>query len=102
VTYSIGIWSHAQVSGGVIYRWEADGGDGGTGFVLLETAARAVRPCAADGRVLGDLVLDTDNGILTGDAAGVSRAAFTRTAAAILKSFLKTGQAPQTAHTYFG
>ncbi|GII25720.1 hypothetical protein [Planosporangium mesophilum] len=102
MNYSIGIWAYAQVPRGVIYRWEAGGGDCGTGFVLLETAARAVRPCAEDGALLGDLVLDVDSGSLTGDAAGVSRAAFTKIAAAILKSILKSGQAPQTAHTYFG
>ncbi|MGC9670647.1 hypothetical protein ACNTMW_29395 [Planosporangium sp. 12N6] len=102
MNYSIGIWVHGQVPRGVIFRWEADGGASSTGFVLLETAAPAIRPCAADGGVLGDLVLGADSGNVTGDAAGVSRATFTRIAAAILKSFLKTGKASQTAHTNFG
>jgi hypothetical protein len=102
VTYSVGIRTHAQVPRGVLYRWEADGGDNSTGFVLLEPAARAVRPCDTSGEVIGDLVLNADSGALTGDAAGIGRTAFARTAAAIVKSFLKTGQAPETAHTYFG
>jgi hypothetical protein len=102
VNYSIGVWAHAQVPHGVVYRWEADGGQNGTGFVLLETSTPAVRPCDGNGDVIGDLVLDADSGKMTGTAAGIDRAAFSRTAAAILKSFLKTGQVPQTAHAYFG
>jgi hypothetical protein len=102
MNYSVGIWAHAEVPHGMVYRWEADGGDSGTGFVLLETADRTVRPSDANGNVLGTLVLDAETGDLTGEAPGINRAAFARTAAAIIKRYLAAGKAPQTAHTYFG
>ncbi|GAA1817500.1 hypothetical protein HC028_21090 [Planosporangium flavigriseum] len=102
MNWSIGIWAQAQLPRGVMYRWEADGGEGGTGFVLLETLKPTVWPCDGNGDAIGDLVLHADSGNATGDAAGIDRGAFTRVTAATLKAFLKTRQVPQTAHVYFG
>lgn len=102
MNYSVGIWAHGQVPNGVVYRWEADGGTGGNGFVLLETATKAVRPCDSTGRILGTLAVNADTGDLTGETSEVDRTAFLRTAAAIIKRFLATGTAPETAHSYFG
>lgn len=102
MNYSVGIWAHAEVPNGVVYRWEADGGDSGTGFVLLDTAGNTVRPCTADGHTIGSLALNAGTGDITGEAPGINRATFVKTAAAVLKQYLATGTAPQTAHTYYG
>src|SRR4051794_7301930 len=102
VNYSIGIWAHAEVPGGVVYRWEADGGDSGTGFVLLDTAGNTVRPCNAEGQTIRSLVMDASTGDVTGEAPGINRTTFVKTAAAVLKRYLAAGKAPETAHTYYG
>jgi hypothetical protein len=85
----------------VVYRWEADGGDSGSGFVLLQTATGKVRSCDASGQALGTLAMSADDGDLTGETDGVHRPTFMRIAAAILGSFIQTGTPPQTAHRYF-
>jgi hypothetical protein len=101
VSYSVGIWAGERLPGGVVYRWEADGGAGGSGFVFLETATRTVRPCTVSGEPIGDLAFKADEGGLSGDAPTVNKAVFARAAAAILKNYLKEGEVPQTAHVYF-
>jgi hypothetical protein len=102
MNYSIGIWAHAEVPRGVVYRWEADGGDSGTGFVLLDTAGSTVRPSNGEGQTVGSLVMDASTGDVTGEAPGINRTTFVKTAAAVLKRYLAAGKAPETAHTYYG
>jgi hypothetical protein len=101
VSYSIGIWAHAASPHGAVYRWEADGGAGGAGYVLLNLEARTVRPCDAAGEPMGNLTLDIGGGNMTGDPGSVDRAKFVRTAGAILKAYRRAGEAPRTAHAYF-
>ncbi|MEV6597120.1 hypothetical protein AB0M36_09695 [Actinoplanes sp. NPDC051346] len=44
MTASLGIWAHGAGADGVIYRWVADEGQGGEGFVYFNPALKTFRP----------------------------------------------------------
>ncbi len=86
---------------GRLYRWEQDGSGDHAGHLLLERSGR-LRASTAEGRLLGDLVLDPTDGEVRGSAAGVDVAAFRTAAASVLRELMRSGQPPEKAHRYFG
>jgi hypothetical protein len=98
MAFSLGVWADRAVPGGTLYRWESDQGHGGAGFVIFNAEAKTIRPSNAEGSVVGSLVVDGEAGETTGTSEGVDRPNFMRVAASILKA----GEAPATAHTYYG
>ncbi len=58
MTASLGIWAEGESAGGILYRWEADHGSGGSGFVHFDPTCRRIRPVDGSGGPLGDLVID--------------------------------------------
>jgi hypothetical protein len=50
---------------------------------------------------LGDLVIDGDNGEMTGTADGVDGSLLLKVVSSILRAYGKAGKVPQTAHAYF-
>jgi hypothetical protein len=101
MTASIGIWAEQTLPGGVLYRWEADQGSGGSGFVTFDPAAQRFRPADQAGNPLGDLVIDGVQGTLTGSADGVDQATLTKVAVSIQRRFARSGEPPKTAHAYY-
>ncbi len=101
MAYSLGIWADRAVPGGTLYRWEADQGQGGSGFLVVDFPSRTVRPSDRNGTALGDLVLDGESGMVSGGTEGISPGLFLKVAAAILKAFAKDDRIPRTAHTYY-
>jgi hypothetical protein len=99
---SLGIWAERTFPDGALYRWEGDQGESGRGFVMFDAAAQTIRPAAADGGASGTLLVNGATGEVTGASDGLDRATFMQVAAAILKAYAKTGEAPATAHAYFG
>jgi hypothetical protein len=102
MTASLGVWASGPVAGGVLYRWEADRGEGGTGFVVFDEQAQTVRPTGADGSPQGTLVVDLAASQSTGETEGVSRSLVLKVAASIRKAYRRVGGVPETAHaTYY-
>ncbi len=101
MTASLGIWAEGPLTGGVLYRWEADHGDGGSGFVAFDPASRRFRPADHSGNVLGDLVIDGTDGETTGSAEGIDRRVLTHVASAILRAYARAGEPPATAHAHY-
>jgi hypothetical protein len=102
MAFSLGVWAQGTASGGTVYRWEADQGESGTGFVLFDSGLRTIRPSDGRGVPLGSLVVDAAAGHATGDAEGVDRSLVLKVAAAILKAYSRSGDVPETAHAYYG
>ncbi|GGQ71029.1 hypothetical protein [Couchioplanes azureus] len=101
MTASLGIWAEASSSAGVLYRWEADHGTGGCGFVTFEPVSRKFRPADEAGSVLGDLVIDGNSGEATGTAESVDRSVLIKVASSILRAYVRSGEPPKTAHAHF-
>jgi hypothetical protein len=100
MTASLGIWANGPAAGGVIYRWEADKGRDGKGFVYFEPTSKVFRPWDGAGFV-GDLTVNADTGDVDGTADDVDPKLFMQVVGAILRACAKSGKAPQTAHAYF-
>jgi hypothetical protein len=100
MTASLGIWAHGPAADGVIYRWEADEGRDGQGFVYFNPASKAFRPWDGSG-FIGDLTVDGDTGDVEGAADEVDRRLFMQVVGAILRAYAKSGEVPVTAHAYF-
>ncbi len=98
---SIGIWAERPVPGGVLYRWEADHGNGPSGFVTFDPETRRFRPADPSGNVLGDLLIDAVSGATTGSADDVDRRLLAQVAASILRAHARSGEPPKTAHAHF-
>jgi hypothetical protein len=101
VTASLGIWAEGSLPGGILYRWEADHGDGGSGFVAFDPVSRQFRPADRSGDVIGNLIVDGVSGESTGSAAGVDRGLLTKVATSILRAYQRSGEPPETAHAHF-
>jgi hypothetical protein len=101
-SFNLGVWRHALLEHGAVYRWEGDQGRSGSGFVVLDADRETVRPSDAEGRVIGDLVADCRSVEISGSADGIDRAAFTQVVAALLRARAKSGATPETAHAYYG
>ncbi|TDC40024.1 hypothetical protein [Micromonospora sp. KC213] len=101
MTASLGIWAEGPSSTGVLYRWEADHGSGGSGFVAFDPVSRQFRPIDATGTPLGNLVLDGTSGDTTGSADGTDRKLLTQVATSILRAYARSGEPPATAHAHF-
>lgn len=100
MTASLGIWAHFAAPDGVTYRWAADEGRDGTGFLHFDPAANVFRP--SDGaHTIGDLRIDGGTGDVTGSADGVDVRILVKVATAILRAYAKSGDVPETAHAYF-
>jgi hypothetical protein len=102
MAFSYGIWAERPVASGMLYRWEADLGDDGSGFVVFDSVSMIVRPSDGDGTPLGTLAVDGGTGELDGDSAGVDRVKFVQVASAILREHSKLGSIPPSAHTVYG
>ncbi|BAL86474.1 hypothetical protein AMIS_12540 [Actinoplanes missouriensis 431] len=98
---SIGIWAEQTLPSGVLYRWEADHGSGGSGFVRFEPDSQRFRPADRAGNVLGDLTVDGVSGDTTGSADGVDRTVFTQVSVSILRRYTRSGEPPKTAHAHY-
>ena len=102
MTFSYGIWAERPVASGMLYRWEADLGDDGAGFVVFDSVTMTVRPSNADGNLLGSLAMNGNKGELDGASEGVDRVKFIQVASAILREHSKLGRIPASAHTVYG
>jgi hypothetical protein len=100
--FNLGVWRQGPVLGGVLYRWVADEGQNGSGFVVLDLDREVLRPADAEGRLLGDLSVDCGTGVVAGAADGVDRRAFMQVFAALLRARARSGPTPETAHAYYG
>jgi hypothetical protein len=102
MTFYLRIWAQREIDGGTLYRWEADEGASGSGYVIFDSVALSVRPSDGDASMVGDLVVDGALGEVRGSAEGVNRAGFVRVAAAIVKTYRRTGTVRDAAHAYYG
>ena len=102
MAFSLGVWAQGAVPGGTVYRWEADQGQSGTGFVLFNAESRTVRPSDDQGNPQGSFVVDAAAGHAIGDVEGFDRSLVLKVAAAILKAYGRSGNVPETAHAYYG
>ena len=100
--FNLGVWRQGVVQGGVLYRWAADEGQSGTGFVLLDADREVIRPADAEGRPIGDLSVDYRTDEASGTADGVDRRAFMQVAASMRRARARSGPTPETAHAYYG
>ena len=50
MAFSYGIWAERPLATGTLYRWEADLGEDGSGFVIFDPVTMTVRP--SDGKVV--------------------------------------------------
>jgi hypothetical protein len=101
MTASLGVWAAGPVAGGTLYRWEADRGEGGNGFVVFDDQAQTIRPSDAEGTPRGTLVVDVAAVESAGATEGVSPSLVLKVAAAIVKAYRRAGKVPDTAHAYF-
>jgi hypothetical protein len=102
MAFSYGIWAERPVSGGMLYRWEADLGEDGSGFVVFHSDTMTVRPSDRDGHLLGSLAINGGTGDLHGDSDGIDRTKFVQVASAIIREHSKLGKVPTSAHTVYG
>jgi hypothetical protein len=101
VTASLGIWAEGALPRGMVYRWEADHGEGGSGFVAFDPDTRQIRPSDASGNVLGSMIINGADGEVSGSADGIDPVVLTKVAGSILRAFKRSGEAPVTAHAHF-
>jgi hypothetical protein len=101
MTASLGVWASGPVPGGTLYRWEADRGEGGNGFVVFDDQAQRVWPSDADGHPQGTFVVDMAAAESAGATEGVSPSLVLKVAASILKAYRRAGKIPETAHAYY-
>lgn len=99
--FVLGVFKVVELPGGVLYRWEADGGSTAAGFVLFDPVSPAVRPCAEDGAIQGDLVISGPQFVVGGHDPSSDRLKVVPVAGAIITKFLQSGQVPETAHKYY-
>ncbi|MEU8001138.1 hypothetical protein AB0B66_08270 [Catellatospora sp. NPDC049111] len=99
--FVLGVFKVAELPGGVIYRWEADGGGTAAGFVLFEPEVPAVRPCIEEGAVQGDLLISGPHLVVSGHDPFSDRLQVVRVAGAIITKFLQLSEPPETAHKYY-
>jgi|SRR5919112_662947 hypothetical protein len=102
MAFSYGIWAERPTASGMLYRWEADLGEDGSGFVIFDPAMMTVRPSDGHGILLGTLAMNGGTGELDGDSESIDRVKFVQVAAAILREHSKLGRAPSSAHTVYG
>jgi hypothetical protein len=100
--FVLGIFKVMPVPVGAVYRWEADGGDSGRGYVLFDAERLSVRPCAEDGTPISDVAVSGAELRLSGAGTPVDRLKLVRVAGAIMAKFRSTGEVPETAHKYYG
>jgi hypothetical protein len=101
MTASLGVWASGPVAGGTLYRWEADRGDGGNGFVVFDDQAQTIRPSDAEGIPQGTFVVDVAAAESSGATDGVSPSLVLKVAASIGKAYRRAGKIPETAHAYY-
>jgi hypothetical protein len=101
VTASLGVWASGPVTGGTLYRWEADRAEDGNGFVVFDAQAQTIRPSDADGNPQGTLIVDVAAAQSSGETEGVSRSLVLKVAASIHKAYRRAGKIPETAHAYY-
>ncbi|MFC7528007.1 hypothetical protein [Actinoplanes sp. GCM10030250] len=101
MTASLGVWAEGPAPNGFLYRWEADQGAGGSGFVILDQVSWRFRPADRAGKPLGDIVVDVVGGEVTGSTDGVDRAVVVKVAASIRRAYQRSGVLPETAHAHF-
>jgi hypothetical protein len=102
VAFSLGVWAVGRTPAGTVYRWEADQGQSGTGFVLFDADARTIRPSDREGNPQGSYVVDFAASQENGDTDGIDRSLVIRVGGSILKAFGRAGEIPETAHAYYG
>jgi hypothetical protein len=102
MTFSYGIWAERPVASGMLYRWEADLGEDGYGFVVFDSVKMTVRPSDGSGDVIGTLAMNGGTGELDGGSEGVDRVKFVQVASAIFREHSKLGTIPASAHTVYG
>jgi hypothetical protein len=102
MAFSYGIWAERPMANGTLFRWEADLGEDGSGFVIFDPVTVTVRPSDGDGGLLGTLAMNGGTGELDGDSDGVDRVKFVQVASAILREHSKLGEIPSSAHTVYG
>lgn len=103
MTHSLGVWAMGSTTfEGTLYRWEADQGVHGAGYVVFDVPTQTIRPADVAGTAQGDLCIDARTGVLSGVAKGVDPTQFVKVAAAIFKAYARNGDVPQTAHAYYG
>jgi hypothetical protein len=98
---SQGVFRVAELPGGVLCRWEADSDNTATGFVLLELAGPAVRPCTKNGVAHRHLVVPGSCLVVSGHDHTSDRPKAVRVAGAIITEFMQLGEPPETAHKYY-
>jgi hypothetical protein len=101
MTASLGVWASGAVTGGTLYRWEADRQEDGNGFVVFDAEAQTIRPSDADGNPQGTFVVDGAAAQSTGETDGVSRSLVLKVAASIFKAYRRAGKIPETAHAHY-
>ncbi|GAA1371473.1 hypothetical protein [Catellatospora chokoriensis] len=99
--FVLGVFRVTELPGGVLYRWEADGGKTAAGFALFESEGPAVRPCTETGVIQGDLLIFGPRLAVTGHDSFSDRVTVVRVAGAIVAKFLQLGEPPETAHKYY-
>lgn len=99
--YSVEVRRLTQEAQRSLYTYRRDGGD--SGYFVLDLSSRTVFPSDEAGQATVTARIDIDTGDVDGnDLSPDARARVVEAAAGVIRAVRLDGQAPETAHRYFG